>query len=165
MLCTEREGVIRRTRLMTHGIWAEFWLIKSSCWCCAWLPTAFFAMGSLKWLPELLKTNQALGARPRCPGAIQGRWILPSEGEGQGRRVMSAAQGSLAALLAVHSMSQHRATAARAQSQEEWVSWALSAPLRNLSLEAQQEQKSCLAETSSHPPGYIITRPAVSQGH
>lgn len=48
---------------MTNGIWAEFWMIKSSCWCCTWLPMASCAMRSLKWVPGLLNTNQALGAR------------------------------------------------------------------------------------------------------
>lgn len=36
----------------TDDTWdvAGFWLIKSSGWCCTWLPTAFCAMESLKWV-------------------------------------------------------------------------------------------------------------------
>lgn len=144
----KNEGVMRRIRLMTHGIAAEFWLIKSSCWCCTWLPLAFCAMGSLKWVAQDKSSPWSLLSRVVL-GQSKGGGYYPLQ-------VRDSDQGSwvrpraLAALLASQSMSPHRATAARAQSQEEWVSWTLSAPLKNFSLEAQQEQKSCSDEAFSH---------------
>lgn len=160
MLCTKKEESIRSIMLMTNRIWAEFWLIQSSCWCCTWLPMAFCAMGSLKWVPGLPNTNQALGAccltlslgSPREAGTTLCRW-------GTGTKSHEQDSGCTAGI------TEHEPT--QRNSCKSSVTGGMSA-LNPFSI----TEKSLFRSTAGTkilprwgllpPPGYIITSPAVS---